>query len=94
MTQGNLGEFHHSNIPGSFLVDSWDSQELVGECKELLFSLRCFLSTSSSSLSAISTRDPPCEQWLAGLGAGAGSFSWSAPCGCHLGAVLVMVVVD
>ena len=37
MTQGNLGEFHHSNIPGSFLVDSWDSQELVGECKELNF---------------------------------------------------------
>jgi hypothetical protein len=26
------------------------------------------------SLSAASTRDPPCEQWLAGLGAGAGSF--------------------
>jgi hypothetical protein len=25
------------------------------------------------SLSAVSTRDPPCEQWLAGLGAGAGS---------------------
>jgi hypothetical protein len=39
MTQGNLGEFHSFNIPGSFLVHSWDSwgihQELVGECKEL-----------------------------------------------------------
>jgi hypothetical protein len=44
MTQGNLGEFHSFNIPGSFLVHSWDSwdsweihQELVGECKELTF---------------------------------------------------------
>ena len=41
--KGNLVEFLNFNIPGGFLVHSWDSwdssgihQELVGESKDLL----------------------------------------------------------
>jgi len=35
--------------------------------------VRCSWSPSGDVM-AISTHDPPCEQWLAGLGTGAGSF--------------------
>jgi hypothetical protein len=55
MTQGNLGEFHSFNIPGSFLVHSWGiHQELVGECKELQF-LDKFLPISQDT--------PKCPNW-------------------------------
>ena len=40
------------------------------------------------SSSTSSTHNPPCEQWLTGLGAGAGSFvphRWALGCSCHLG---------